>query len=199
MRQKGSRFLAVVEAAPEPAAARQVLEELRRLYPDATHHCWAWRLGHPPSERSSDAGEPSGTAGRPMLDALRGADLTDVAAVVARWFGGTKLGRGGLARAYAGAVRLALEELPVARRVPTVRFRLELPYDRVGPLQRLVHPPEVEIVATDLNQAMLDLGIERPRIGVCALNPHAGEGGLFGREDVDVIAPVVESYRVEVG
>ena len=75
----------------------------RASFPDATHHCFAWRLGWPPAERAADAGEPAGTAGQPILRALRGAGLTDVVVVVVRWFGGTKLGKGGLARAYAGA------------------------------------------------------------------------------------------------
>lgn len=146
IREKGSRFLAVVIPAPGEAAAKAALAEVEERYPDATHHCWAWRLGQPPEERSSDAGEPSGTAGMPILQVLRGAGLSDVVAVVVRWFGGTKLGKGGLARAYTGAAREAVEALKVARRVPTVRRSLELPYDRLGAVKRLIHPPEVELV-----------------------------------------------------
>ena len=122
-----------------------------REFPDATHHCWAWRLGTPTgagaAERSSDAGEPAGTAGVPILQVLRGAELSDVVAVVARWFGGTKLGKGGLARAYAAATREALATLPVAVRVPTITLELDLPYERLGAVKRLVRPPAVEISA----------------------------------------------------
>lgn len=145
-RDRGSRFLAVVVAAADEAAAKTVLAELAAAYPDATHHCFAWRLGQPPAERSSDAGEPAGTAGMPILQVLRGAGLSDVVAVVVRWFGGTKLGKGGLARAYAAATREALAGLAVARRVPVVRLAVKLPYERLGALKRLVHPPEVEVV-----------------------------------------------------
>lgn len=160
IREKGSRFLALLAPAADEAAARAVLEELERRHPDATHHCWAWRLGRFPSERSSDAGEPSGTAGMPILQVLRGADLSDVLAVVVRWYGGTKLGKGGLARAYAAAVRAALETLPVALRVPVVRRTIELPYERLGAVKRLVHPPEVEMVGESYGEAVtLDLQI----------------------------------------
>lgn len=146
LRDRGSRFLAVVAPAPSEAAARLAVAALAAEHPDATHCCWASRVGWPPVERSSDAGEPAGTAGVPILQVLRGAELSDAVAVVARWFGGTKLGKGGLARAYAGAVRAAVEGLPVALLVPTVELVLELPYDRLGAVKRLVHPPRVEIV-----------------------------------------------------
>jgi uncharacterized YigZ family protein len=144
-RVKGSRFLAVIAAAADEAEARAVLADLGRRHPDATHLCWALRLGWPPRERSSDAGEPAGTAGVPMLQALRGAGLSDALAVVARWFGGVKLGKGGLARAYAGAVRAALEELPTTRRVTRARLALTVPLARLGAVKRLLRPPQVEI------------------------------------------------------
>jgi len=145
LREKGSRFLAVVGAAAAEEEARAVLASLARDHPDATHLCWALRLGWPPRERSSDAGEPAGTAGVPMLQVLRGAGLSDVLAVAVRWFGGVKLGKGGLARAYAAAVRAALAGLPTTRRTPRVRLALSAPLARIGAVKRVVHPPEVEI------------------------------------------------------
>jgi uncharacterized YigZ family protein len=145
IREKGSRFLAVIGPAADEAAARVTLMELARRYPDATHHCWAWRIGEPPRERGADAGEPAGTAGMPILQVLRGAGLSDVLAVVVRWFGGTKLGKGGLARAYAAAAREAVQGLPVLSRVPTVRLAVEVAYERVGAVKRLIRPPEVEL------------------------------------------------------
>jgi uncharacterized YigZ family protein len=145
IREKGSRFLAVVGPAANEAAAKELLESLARRHPDATHHCWAWRIGEPPRERSADAGEPAGTAGVPILQVLRGAGLSDVLAVVVRWFGGTKLGKGGLARAYASAAREAVAALPVVFRLPLVRLIVEVPYERVGAVKRLIRPPEVEL------------------------------------------------------
>ena len=146
LREKGSRFLALVEPVEDESVARDRLKSLSIEYSDATHVCWAWRIGQPPSERSSDAGEPAGTAGTPMLRVLRGAKLSDLLAVVVRWYGGVKLGKGGLARAYSQAVHEALEELPTEERVPTVLVEIVVPYTRFGELKRLVHPPEVEIV-----------------------------------------------------
>ncbi len=164
LRQKGSRFLALVAPARGEAEAEAVVAELGRSHRDATHLCWAWRLGWPPRERSSDAGEPHGTAGPPMLQVLRGADLSDVVAAVARWFGGTRLGKGGLARAYGGAVREALAGLPTAPRRPVVHLALAVPFERLGAVQRLVHPPEVEIVAETYGEvARLELRVERRR------------------------------------
>ena len=146
LRERGSRFLAVVAPAADEAAAEAVLAALAAEHPDATHHCFAWRLGPVPRERASDAGEPAGTAGMPILQVLRGRELSDVVAVVVRWFGGTKLGKGGLARAYAAAAHLAVEELPVERRFERVEIALRLPYERLGAVKRLVHPPDVELV-----------------------------------------------------
>lgn len=146
LREKGSRFLSLVEPVEDESVARERLKSLAVEYSDATHVCWAWRIGQPPSERYSDAGEPAGTAGTPMLQVLRGAKLSDLMAVVVRWYGGVKLGKGGLARAYSQAVREALEKLPTEERVPTILVEIVVPYTRFGELKRLVHPPEVEIV-----------------------------------------------------
>jgi uncharacterized YigZ family protein len=166
LREKGSRFLAVVSPLSGEDEARAVLASLARSHPDATHLCWALRLGCPPRERSSDAGEPAGTAGVPMLSVLRGAGLSDVLAVVVRWFGGVKLGKGGLARAYAAAVRAALERLPTAIHVPRVRLAISVPHTRVGAVKRLIHPPEVKIESEtygELAAAALVLSVEEDR------------------------------------
>jgi uncharacterized YigZ family protein len=165
IREKGSRFLAILGPAADEERARARLIALEREYSEATHCCWAWRLGDPPRERSSDAGEPAGTAGVPILQVLRGAGLSDVLAVVVRWFGGTKLGKGGLARAYAAAVREALPLLPVVLRVPAVLLALRIPYERVGAVKRLVHPPEVELEAEEYGEdARLVLAVHEGRV-----------------------------------
>jgi len=146
-RELGSRFFAFLAPAPGVAAAQAFVEALRRRHPDATHHCFAWRIGWPPVERSSDAGEPAGTAGPPMLGALRAAQVTDVVAVVVRWFGGTRLGKGGLVRAYGGAVRDALASLPVRQERERVRVIALCPPERAGLVRRLLRPDAVELVA----------------------------------------------------
>ena len=182
IREKGSRFLAVIGPAADEAAAKAALAALEKEHRDATHHCWAWRLGSPPRERSSDAGEPAGTAGVPILQVLRGAGLSDVVGVVVRWFGGTKLGKGGLARAYSAAVQEALPALPVVARVPAARLAVEITHEKVGAVKRLLRPPEVELASEEygaaarlvlavhesrlaaLQEALADLGIESPKL-----------------------------------
>lgn len=165
IREKGSVFLAVLGPVADEEEAKARLAAFAREFPDATHCCWAFRIGDPPRERSSDAGEPAGTAGMPILQVLRGAGLSDVLAAVVRWFGGTKLGKGGLARAYAGAVREALPGLPVVVRVPTARLALRIPYEKVGAVKRLVHPPEVELEAEEYGEAArLVLAVHEERV-----------------------------------
>lgn len=111
---KRSRFRCVLTPVAEEDAAREAVAQARRLHWDARHHCSAFILGPGRAvERSSDDGEPSGTAGAPMLEALRASGLTDLVAVVTRWFGGTLLGTGGLVRAYGDAVREAIEAAQV--------------------------------------------------------------------------------------
>jgi uncharacterized YigZ family protein len=117
----------------EEAAARAVVAEQRAAHHDARHHCSAFVLG-PRSEveRSSDDGEPAGTAGAPMLEVLRGAGVSDVVAVVTRWFGGTLLGPGGLVRAYGDAVRAALAEAGTRRRVLVTELALVVGHADAG-------------------------------------------------------------------
>lgn len=120
---KGSRFVADAAPAADDAAALAVVERVRSAFPDATHHCWAFRFGGG-RERADDDGEPRDTAGAPILRHLRGAEVTDVVVVVTRWFGGTKLGRGGLVRAYGDATAAVLADAPIVERPVTVGFTL---------------------------------------------------------------------------
>lgn len=126
---KRSRFLAVVAPVTDEPAARAVVAAARANHPKARHHCSAFVLGPAPQvRRSSDDGEPSGTAGIPMLDVLVGRELTDVVAVVTRYFGGTLLGAGGLVRAYGGAVSAALEDAAITTRDLLVPLTVTVPY-----------------------------------------------------------------------
>lgn len=121
--EKRSRFVAVLRRCDDEDDARALVSDLRAEHPAARHHCSAFLLdvaGANRIERSNDDGEPSGTAGIPMLDVLRGSGLTGVSAVVVRWFGGTKLGTGGLVRAYSAAVTAAIDEAWRAGRVVEV-------------------------------------------------------------------------------
>jgi len=140
-----SRFITTLALAPDAEAARAFVERVRGEFPDATHHCWAFVAGPPGSTRSvgmSDAGEPAGTAGRPMLTVLLHGGVGEVVAVCTRYYGGTKLGTGGLARAYAGGVKLALQELPTEERVRRVGAEVVVGYGAVDALQRLLEALE---------------------------------------------------------
>ena len=135
-----SRFVTTLAHAPDADAAQAFVQRIRDELPDATHHCWAFVAGPPGSTAHigmSDDGEPHGTAGRPMLTTLLHGGVGEVVAVCARWFGGTKLGTGGLGRAYAGGVKLALESLPTEERVERVPVLVTVGYADVDALQRL--------------------------------------------------------------
>jgi uncharacterized YigZ family protein len=131
-----SRFLCTLREVRDEDAARAVVAEQRAFHRDAAHHCSAFVIG-PGSQlqRSSDDGEPGGTAGAPMLEVLRGAGVSDVAAVVARWFGGTLLGAGGLVRAYGDAVRAALAEAGTRRRVRVTELALVVGHADAGRIE----------------------------------------------------------------
>jgi uncharacterized YigZ family protein len=165
---KRSRFLCTLERVESEEAARAVVERLRKQHWDARHHCSAFVLGPDASvQRSSDDGEPAGTAGAPMLEVLRGHEVSDVVAVVTRWFGGVLLGAGGLVRAYADAVRTALDE--------------------VGTLERrLVHEAVVDLDHADAGKVEGEL---RTR-GVAVLDTTYGARVrlLLGTGDLDGLA-----------
>ena len=152
---KGSRFIATLEPVRTVEAVEEVLGRVRSELHDARHHCWAYRLGPEGATfRSSDDGEPGGSAGRPMLRELEGASVTDAVAVVTRYFGGTKLGVGGLARAYGGAVREALEraDVQLVRRVHEVEIRH--PYECSSAVQGLLAARSMTAERADYAEAV---------------------------------------------
>lgn len=141
-----SRFRCVVARVDDVDAATAVIARVRKEGPDATHHCTALRIGDPDTgnlvARSNDDGEPGGTAGAPMLEVLTRRGLTDVVAVVSRWFGGTKLGAGGLIRAYSGVLAETLDHVGTLRRVRHHELLLSVPHDRAGRIEHdLRHSP----------------------------------------------------------
>ena len=137
---KGSRFLAQLGSISDQTDAKDRLTAIRKKAYDATHHCWALRTGHPESmqERSDDDGEPSGTAGLPILGAIHSADLFDVLVVVTRYYGGTKLGTGGLARAYGDAARQAVAAAPFQYRWRTVTVIARSSFDDMGTVETIL-------------------------------------------------------------
>jgi uncharacterized YigZ family protein len=147
---KRSRFLCHVERVTSEEQARAVVEGIRKQHWDARHHCSAFVLGPDATvQRSSDDGEPSGTAGAPMLEVLRGRGLSDVVAVVTRWFGGVLLGAGGLVRAYSDAVREAVDEVGVLERRLLRLYDVSVPHAEAGRLENDLRSRGVTVLGTE--------------------------------------------------
>lgn len=173
-----SRFIACVQAVPDRPHAQAIVAQLRAAHPQAAHVCWALLAGG--QSAANDDGEPGGTAGRPMLEVLRRQDLEGVLATVVRYFGGVKLGAGGLVRAYTDAVAQALlgaHKLPLRK---SVAMRCAVPYALEGMVRRelhhagaqlgdVAHGAEVELAFTIADDAAAGL--------MTRLN-EAGQGAL---------------------
>lgn len=152
---KGSRFIATASPIASAAAAGDALRQVREELGGATHHCFAYRLGPDGSEfRFDDDGEPGGSAGRPILQQIEGHEMTGIVVVVTRFFGGTKLGVGGLVRAYGGAAGAALDRADV-RVVPVTRtVVVEYPYDCSGEVQGLLAAAALAPVSSDYGESV---------------------------------------------
>lgn len=145
---KRSRFIALVGRVESEDEARGFITEARERFPDARHHCSAYVIhvdGANPVERSSDDGEPSGTAGKPMLDVVKGSGMLNVCAVVVRYFGGIKLGAGGLVHAYSGAVGSAMERVPRVTRSRKELYTVHVSHAEAGRLEAELRARKVDI------------------------------------------------------
>lgn len=140
LEEKKSRFIAHIKQVSSEEEALQYIAQLRKQYWDAKHNCYAYIIGSgsQPLERSSDDGEPSKTAGIPMLEVLRGAGLKNVVCVVTRYFGGVLLGTGGLVRAYQGAVKDAVTNAAIVSAQELVKLVITSPYDCYNSVEYLV-------------------------------------------------------------
>lgn len=147
-----SRFLCTLRRVGDEQAVRAVVEEMRRTHWDARHHCSAFVVGPDAAlQRSSDDGEPAGTAGAPMLEVLRGhrGGVSDVVAVVTRWFGGVLLGAGGLVRAYGDAVRAGLDDVGVLERRLVEEHLVELDHAEAGRVESDLRSRGVEVLQVE--------------------------------------------------
>jgi len=170
LERKGSEFLAVVEPVETVQEAESVITEVRATYPDATHHVPAYRV--PAGEASadqlgevmlrewcSDDGEPSGSSGKPALNVLVQQDLQNLVAVVTRYYGGTNLGVGGLARAYSAAVKRAVDDAGIVETVPHERFSATVEYDDSGTVRGILESENVEFEASYDEQAGFEVRV----------------------------------------
>lgn len=134
--EKKSRFIGHIAPAADEKEAQQFLEHIRSQHKAANHNCYAWVCGENDNQqRSSDMGEPSGTAGRPILEAIKRAELHNTVVVVTRYFGGVLLGAGGLTRAYGRAAQMAIEAAQKVRRLPGRRCALSFDYGLIGRIE----------------------------------------------------------------
>jgi len=167
VREKGSRFFAFAVRAGAVADAEAFVARLEREHHDATHVAFAWKIGGGPDpvRRASDAGEPSGTAGKPILAAIESSGLVDVAAGVVRHFGGTKLGTGGLVRAYRSAAERALADAGATFVYDVIRLSVRCPFDRAAVVRRLLDPPAVRLLGERFDpEPVLELEVRASRV-----------------------------------
>ena len=182
---KRSHFLGLAARTTSEAQAREFIASRRALYPDARHHCSAFIIANPgatPTERSNDDGEPSGTAGKPMLEVVRGSQIFDVTVVVTRYFGGTLLGTGGLVRAYSQATAQALEQLSLCRRSQQYLWQLRAPVGEAGRIEAELRAGGANIVQTRWeSQATIELAsaVANPtELAALVANVTRGQGRL---------------------
>ncbi|MCU5786726.1 IMPACT family protein [Alloalcanivorax marinus] len=151
-----SRFIAWLRPVRSRAEGQAVLEEARARYPDASHHCHAWLIGAPNSGQGAmnDDGEPSGTAGKPIFNVIQHKGIGDVMVVVIRYFGGVKLGAGGLVRAYAGAAEAVLSAMDVIEQVPESTVTLRLGFAQEQPLRHWCEQHEGQLDDVDYGETV---------------------------------------------
>ena len=170
---KNSRFITVLIKINDQEEIKKHLEHIKKEYPRATHYCYAYKLGNT-IKKASDDKEPSGTAGIPMLNVLEKEDITNILAVTIRYFGGKKLGAGGLIRAYSKSVKETLKEGKKKLLIPGIKCNITFPYSKEKEILKKIPPenirkkkylekvtyqillPETEILPNDLEQEILE-------------------------------------------
>ncbi|QJR37050.1 YigZ family protein [Gemmatimonas groenlandica] len=176
-----SRFICTVARVQSSEEAQAFIKTMNADFPDATHNCWAYVVGAPGSTDRvgmSDDGEPHGTAGRPMLTVLLHSGVGEVAAVVTRYYGGTKLGTGGLVKAYGGAVQEALMGMPRGERVDSVELSVRVGYGAIGALQQLFPEFDAELLEQRFD-VDAEFCLRVPRIRLSAME-HAIQNATRG-------------------
>lgn len=165
---KKSRFITLLAPTCGVVAAKAFIQKVREEHPSARHHCWAFVAGAPDDSQQlgfSDDGEPSGTAGKPILAQLMGSGIGEITAVVVRYYGGIKLGTGGLVKAYGSGVQQALKQLVVSNRVPVAEYALQCDYAQLALVESLLQQSEGRIVHGEYGTAVV-LHLALPVIGV---------------------------------
>lgn len=165
-KDRGSKFLAYAFPIESAEAFKSRLEEVKKEHPKATHHCFAYRIGTDGNNfRASDAGEPSGTAGKPILGQIDSRQLTNTLVIVVRYFGGTLLGVPGLINAYKSAASLVLQVTPVIQRTVEVNYAVQFDYTRMNEVMTIVKRMQCSVIEQDMNLfCRLVIGIPKNRL-----------------------------------
>lgn len=184
-KEKSSKFLAYAYPVESEERIREILEALRKRYYDATHHCYAWRLGAKGEQfRSNDDGEPSGTAGKPILGQMLSTGITNCLIVVVRYFGGTKLGVSGLISAYKESARAVIEAGRVVERTVDRRIKIFFPYIAMNDVMRIIKEEQPSIAAQEFdNLCSMTLSIREGRAEVLAEKLKKAEGVTVENEN----------------
>ncbi|MCX4028457.1 YigZ family protein [Endozoicomonas sp. SM1973] len=182
---KRSRFIALVERIQDRQQALAAIEQIKIRYPDARHHCWAYVAGPPEGATSiafNDDGEPQGTAGKPILNVVQHHKVGEVLVVVVRYFGGVKLGAGGLVRAYSGVTQAALEKLPTILKVPCITATVSCQYSFEPILKSLLPEYQGTIIDcqyTDHVEMAIQLPLENKQLMTAAItNKSKGQAKI---------------------
>ena len=150
-REKGSKFIALAYPVHSVKKAEEIIRSLKKEYHDARHHCYAYRLGADKSTfRSNDDGEPSNSAGKPILGQIQSRDLSNVLIVVVRYFGGTLLGVGGLINAYRSAAADALDRAVIISKTENKQITLEFEYPEMNSIMKIIKENKLRIVEQDM-------------------------------------------------
>lgn len=163
---KKSRFIAWAEKVTDRNEAMAFLKRAQTAYPDARHHCWAYQIGNPKSPTNaamSDDGEPSGTAGKPILNVLQHKDVGDVMVIVIRYFGGIKLGAGGLVRAYSSAAEKVMSTLEIEQHLAVIEKTITVDFSQEQRVRHWLAQHNSSVIAIDYGQKVtMTLSIAEP-------------------------------------
>ena len=170
-KDRGSRFLAYAFPVSSADNFKKRLKELKEEHPKAAHHCFAYRIGTDGNNfRNSDDGEPSGSAGRPILGQIDSKELTNTAIIVVRYFGGTLLGVPGLVNAYKTAASFALQLNPVVKKPMLINYRLQFDYTILNEVMRIIKKNECIILKQELQLfCMIETAIPKSYLELCLL------------------------------
>lgn len=184
---KKSRFITLLAHTSGVEAARAFVQQVKSEHPAARHHCWAWVAGAPDDSQQlgfSDDGEPSGSAGKPMLAQLMGSHIGEITAVVVRYYGGIQLGTGGLVKAYGGGVQQGLKQLARRQKVPMEQFRLSCDYAQLADIERMISRFNGKLLESQFS-AVIALELALPHAQIAGFRQNLSD---FSRGAIQLVA-----------